>query len=156
MAKFLESKLSLGNTMVNFAVAICNARGLTLTNTRMEVLQILWENRKPMGAYQIIEVLRSNRQKRVDAPTVYRCLEFLLENRFISRIQSRNAFVPCIYPVRKHQCIFLICDICGNSLELISPSIEDTMAKNAESKEFLLGSSLIEVQGLCKHCAIKE
>jgi Fur family zinc uptake transcriptional regulator len=70
--------------------------------------------RKPqaLGAYEIIDRLTD---KSRPAPiTIYRALDFLRENGFVHRIESRNAFVAC---VRDHGgddiVVFLICERCG-------------------------------------------
>ena len=78
------------------AEAICTERGQRLTPIRRQVLEALLASHKPLGAYEIIDVLATQGGR--PAPiTVYRALDFLRENELVHRIESRNAFVACVH-----------------------------------------------------------
>ena len=77
------------------AEAICARQGLRLTALRKRVLELVWASHKPLGAYDILGVLSDEDGRRAAPPTVYRALDFLLENGLVHRIASLNAFVGC-------------------------------------------------------------
>ena len=84
-----------------------------------------------MGAYELIEALKLESSRRVGPPTVYRALEFLTAQGFVSRIESLNAYMPCAHPERDHDCLFFICSGCRASVELEDPRIEGLLAEDA-------------------------
>ena len=92
---------------VALAMSLCDARGAQLTTLRRQVLELLWESGRPTGAYELIEALKLRNSRPVGPPTVYRALEFLMSQRFVLKIESRNAYVPCAHPERRHDCLFL-------------------------------------------------
>ena len=59
-----------------------------------------------MGAYDLISALQQSRLSDANAktniapPTVYRSLEFLLEEGLIHQLSSMNAYVPLLPPQR--------------------------------------------------------
>lgn len=75
------------------AESICTRQGLRLTALRKRVLELVWHSHKPLGAYDILGVLSEEDGRRAAPPTVYRALDFLLENGLVHRIASLNAFI---------------------------------------------------------------
>ena len=66
------------------AVSLCRARRVRLTPLRSRVLEIVWQNHKPLGAYDILAVL-AEEGRSAAPPTVYRALEFLLMASDVTR-----------------------------------------------------------------------
>src|SRR5690606_23222704 len=97
---------------------LCENRGVRLTPLRQQVLELVWQNHKPLGAYHLMDMLAAASTRRVAPPTVYRALDFLLEQGLIHRINGLNAFIGCPSPDEKHQSHFLICRLCGVAVEL--------------------------------------
>ena len=91
---------------VALAVSICEGRGVRMTELRRRVLELLWESGRPTGAYELIEAVKLGASRPVGPPTVYRALEFLMAQGLVSRIESLNAYVPCVHPERDHDCLF--------------------------------------------------
>jgi Fur family transcriptional regulator, zinc uptake regulator len=96
------------------AAEICAARGAQLTPLRRQVLALVLEAEQPMGAYALLERLRESRGPAAP-PTVYRALEFLLENGLVHRIERLNAYTACVGPGHQHAHQFLICRRCGTA-----------------------------------------
>ena len=90
-----------------------------------------WENGRPTGAYELIEALKLRNSRPVGPPTVYRALEFLMSQGLASKIESRNAYVPCAHPERRHDCLFFTCGSCGASVELEDQRLECLVSENA-------------------------
>ena len=95
----------------------CELRGLRLTPLRLRVLELIAASEKPVKAYDLLDQLREGRGGAAP-PTVYRALDFLLEHRFIHKLESVNAFVGCHHPNEAHQVPFLICDVCSGAVEI--------------------------------------
>ena len=137
---------------VALAMSLCGARGVQLTTLRRQVLELLWESGGPTGAYELIEALKLRDSRPVGPPTVYRALEFLMSQGFVSKIESRNAYVPCAHPERRHDCLFFICAECGASAELEDPRVEQLVAEDAAELEFRVTRRMVEVEGTCATC----
>jgi Fur family zinc uptake transcriptional regulator len=133
------------------AAAVCMDRGVRLTKVRRRVLEIIWQRHKPLGAYSILDQLRED-GRAATPPTVYRALEFLLDQGLIHRIASMNAFVGCSRPGHISDGQFLICRSCGSSIELNDGKLEKVIAQNSGSLGFAVEHLTIEISGLCPHC----
>src|SRR5574343_1592136 len=134
------------------AEAICARQGLRLTALRKRVLELVWASHKPLGAYDILGVLSDEDGRRAAPPTVYRALEFLLENGLVHRIASLNAFVGCNHPGEAHQGQFLICRQCQTAIELEQSAISDAIVASAQAVGFAVEGQTVEVVGLCATC----
>ncbi len=133
------------------AEALCARRNLRLTELRRRVLELVWGRHQPMGAYDILEELRLER-RRAQPPTVYRALEFLMENGLVHRIESLNAFVGCGAPGRPHGGQFLICRRCRAVAEMDDPEIASVLSRNAARAGFRVARQTVELDGLCSAC----
>jgi Fur family zinc uptake transcriptional regulator len=134
------------------ADASCRERGVTLTPIRRSVLEILWRAGRPMGAYDVLGEMQSISGGQPKPTTVYRALDFLLEQGIISRIESKNAYVPCAHPDHAHACVFLICEHCGESEEIENPGLEKLLIRNAVTQGFQVTKSIVELKGTCAKC----
>ena len=73
------------------AETVCQQRGVRLTPQRRRVLEIVAGSHSPLGAYDILEQM--DFAGRRSAPiTVYRALDFLIEQGLVHRLASLNAF----------------------------------------------------------------
>lgn len=138
----------------NFVRAVENAseeRGLRLTPLRREVLQLVAAANKPVKAYDLLDQLRELHGNAAP-PTVYRALDFLLENGFIHKLESINAFVSCHHPAEAHQVPFLICDICLGAQEVCDERVAELIEAQARALGFRPQSQTLEVHGTCKAC----
>jgi len=133
------------------AVRLCRARGVRLTPLRTRVLAIVWQNHKPMGAYDILAVLAAEGRSAAP-PTVYRALEFLLEQGLVHRLSSLNAVVGCSRPGHAGCGQFLICRSCGNAAELNDSAVERAITRSAASQGFAVQGHTVEISGVCPDC----
>ncbi|WP_459207365.1 zinc uptake transcriptional repressor Zur [Pseudomonas sp. MLB6B] len=131
---------------------LCARQGLRLTALRRRVLELVWQSHKPLGAYDILAVLSEQDGRRAAPPTVYRALDFLLENGLVHRIASLNAFIGCTHPEHAHQGQFLICKGCHVALELEQASISEAILASAAEVGFSVEHQTVEVVGLCGNC----
>ena len=138
---------------VAVATELCQRRGVRLTALRQRVLELVWHSHAPIGAYDILDRLRVEDGRLAAPPTVYRALEFLMEQKLIHRIESLNAFVGCIDPRRPHSAQYLICRDCGTVTELEDRAVAEAIAGQAARQGFSIDRQTVEVHGLCGHCA---
>jgi Fur family zinc uptake transcriptional regulator len=135
------------------AHALCAERSVRLTPLRQQVLELIWESHKPLGAYQLMDMLALASTRRVAPPTVYRALDFLLEQGLVHRINGLNAFIGCPAPGKKHQSHFLICRHCGVAVELNAAALTMNIQLAARNAGFSVESHSVEVMGACPACS---
>jgi Fur family zinc uptake transcriptional regulator len=129
----------------------CASRGLRLTPLRGQVLGLVAAAGKPIKAYDLLDLMKSEGGSTAP-PTVYRALDFLLEQGFIHRLASVNAFVSCHHPQVRHSVPFLICDHCQNAIELEDERITTMLDSQAKALGFTPRAQTLEVHGLCAAC----
>ena len=132
--------------------AACVARGLRLTPIREQVLGLVARSGKPVKAYDLLDSMKAENGSSAP-PTVYRALEFLLEQGFIHRLASVNAFVGCHHPHERHSVPFLICDGCQAAIELEDERIPRLLDAQAKALGFQPRAQTLEVHGLCATCS---
>ncbi len=135
------------------AETACRSAGLRLTPIRRAVLGALLATHRPLGAYDIADALASTSGKRFAPITVYRALDFLLEQGFAHRLESRNAFIACPHRHRPDEpVVFLICETCGGIDEASDADVLAALDRLAASTGFAAGRRVIEMSGRCAHC----
>ncbi len=131
----------------------CARQGLHLTPLRRQVLAILVESSGPLGAYAIIDQLSRREGKPIAPPTVYRTLDFFLENGFVYKIESRNAYAPCEHLGHAHHGALLLCEKCGRSDEVEDVKLDRLLQETAARAGFAPHRQMVELVGLCRDCA---
>src|SRR3954447_15553086 len=134
------------------AEQVCAKRAQKFTPIRRHVLQALLSSHRPLGAYEVIDqVAKSTRRP---APiTVYRALDFLMENGLVHRIESRNAFLACAHHHDAAATVaFLICERCGSVGEISALPLAQSLHVSARATGFAPKLSVVEITGTCAHC----
>jgi Fur family zinc uptake transcriptional regulator len=140
-------------SLLNRASGICDGRGVRLTDLRRQVLGLILDREAPTGAYDLLDQLRTTRHGAAP-PTVYRALEFLLEQGLIHKLERLSAFVGCIADEdHDHAAQFLICRTCGRVTELEDHELAHALEHAAKRLGFTLGKATIEAEGQCASCA---
>ena len=134
------------------AATVCARDGAQLTDLRRCVLGLVLEADGPVTAYQLLDRLRKVRKGAVP-PTVYRTLEFLLEQGLVHRLERLNAFIPCAETGHRHVAQFLICRECGSVAEIEDQAAARALAHAAERKGFQARDTVVEIEGTCAACA---
>jgi Fur family transcriptional regulator, zinc uptake regulator len=126
--------------------------GKRLTAQRKEVLGCVAESHVAVGAYELIERMAIHGSR--PAPiTVYRALDFLLDNNLVHKVESRNAFVACSCTHGTKPPTLLICQICGSVDEIVEQSTNDDLHRAACAAGFKVNRAVIELTGTCKVCS---
>lgn len=133
------------------AELVCRSRSANLTEIRRRVLELVWRGHAPVGAYEVLDALRLA-GVRAQPPTVYRALEFLIEQGLVHRVESRNAFIGCAQADERHGYQFLICRDCGTVEELSDRRIGLAVSAGAKAAGFAVGRSTVEIEGICARC----
>ena len=130
---------------------ICKQKELKLTKLRQRVLKLIWKSHNYVKAYDLLEEL-----KQIDPaakpPTIYRTLDFLIENGFIHKIQSLNAYIGCAHPNEHKECYFLICKKCQNIEECCSKKIDKVVTSTTVKNNFKPNQVTFEISGVCQEC----
>ena len=142
-----------GAAAVQQAEAKCRAAGLRLTPIRRDVLEVLYTDHRPLGAYDLVEGLSRLKSRRIAPISVYRALDFLVEQGLVHRLSTRNAYIACGHGHGVNETVaFLICEKCGGVDEDASPGINSALGVLTSSNGFQPRQKMIEITGLCEHC----
>lgn len=136
------------------AEILCLAQRQRLTTIRRRVLELVWQQHKPIGAYDLLALLQQD--GRTAPPTVYRALDFLLQAGLIHRLSSLNAYVGCARPGEAHDGQFFICTSCRTLAEIDEPAITGAIEQSAAASGFTPRKQTVEIMGLCPDCTPKE
>jgi Fur family transcriptional regulator, zinc uptake regulator len=148
-------------TVLERAEALCQTRGVQLTPLRRDVLRLVLEAEAPIGAYALLDQLKASRAKAAP-PTVYRALDFLLEQGLIHRLERLNAFMGCNEALEGHGANhdhahdhphqFLICRGCGATREISDYGVAEAISAAAAKAGFSAARATVEIEGLCGKC----
>lgn len=129
---------------------LCQQHSQRFTAIRRRVLELVWKQHKPIGAYEVLEFLQQ--EGRAAPPTVYRSLDFLQQMGLVHRVATLNAYVGCSHPGEPHDGQFLICESCKALAELDTLEITSAINKIATNSGFEIRRRTIEIMGLCPNC----
>jgi len=146
-------------SLLDRADVVCQQRGANLTELRRHVLGLILDTASPTGAYELLDRLRQTRRGAAP-PTVYRTLDFLLEQGLIHKVERLSAFVGCVagctagpeQEAHTHAAQFLICRMCGRVIELRNDEVSAVLARAANEAGFNVSNATIEAEGLCRTC----
>lgn len=122
------------------------------TAMRAGVFDALAGFAKPASAYDIAEVVSQAQGRRVAANTVYRILDLFVGANLARKVESANAYVANAHPDCLHDCIFLVCDSCGQTVHLDDDRITKGVRSAAQATGFSPVRPVIEVRGTCAAC----
>lgn len=135
------------------AQQICERSGARLTRLRKQILTLILRSHQPLGAYQLMDLLREHsHREQVAPPTVYRSLDFLLQQGLIHKVHSLNAYLGCNRPNRCQIAALFICSHCHHTEEAANNAMEQAINLSAAQHRFAVTQPIIEVQGLCSSC----
>jgi Fur family zinc uptake transcriptional regulator len=141
-----------GEALIDAARDALIATGEQWTPMRAAVFETMAAFSKPASAYDIADTLSRNQERRIAANSVYRILDLFVSKNLAQRIESKNAFIVNAHPGCQHDCIFLVCDTCGNVDHLDSETISKGLRGAAQKASFVTSRPVIEVRGVCYRC----
>ncbi|MCG7598460.1 transcriptional repressor [Halomonas sp. McH1-25] len=129
----------------------CQQRGVRFTPIRRRVLEMISSSPGGLKAYELLDHLTSEHAS-ARPPTVYRALDFLIEQGLVHRIESLNAYVACPCPEHTHGFQLLICRHCGRVEELHLDDVNAQLSQRAQALGFRVDRQTIELLGSCDAC----
>jgi Fur family zinc uptake transcriptional regulator len=119
---------------------------------RAAVFNALSSFDRPASAYDIAVAVSMSEGRRVAANSIYRILDLFQAANLATRVESANAYVANRHPECEHDCIFLICDRCGQAVHLDDDSVSREIRDAAKRAGFSDTRPVIEVRGTCEKC----
>jgi Fur family zinc uptake transcriptional regulator len=147
-----DHQLHEGESLKTAARERLTREGEQWTGMREAVFEALASFDKPASAYDIAETVSKNLRRRVAANSVYRILDLFVGANLARRVESANAYVANQHPGCLHDCIFLICDNCGQTVHIDNDSLSSGVREAAKSAGFSAPRPVIEVRGKCGDC----
>jgi Fur family zinc uptake transcriptional regulator len=134
------------------ATSALESQGVAWTDLRACVFESLAAADRPVSAYDVSDAVSRRLGRRVAANSIYRILDLFVAHNLAKRIESRNAYVANVHPDCPHDCIFLVCSGCGAIDHLDDDSLAQTMRAHAAARGFAASRTVLEIEGLCRHC----
>jgi Fur family zinc uptake transcriptional regulator len=147
-----DHQLHEGEALKKAARERLTQEGEQWTDMRASVFEALASFDKPASAYDIAEAVSNKQGRRVAANSVYRILDLFVGANLARRVESANAYVANQHPDCLHDCIFLICDTCGQTVHLDDDQLSGGVRQAAKSAGFSSARPVIEVRGTCGDC----
>ena len=142
-----------GESLADAARANLEKSGEKWTDTRAAIFDALAGFSRPASAYDIAELVSTARGKRVAPNSVYRILDLFVTNNLAMRVESANAYLANSHPGCAHDCIFLVCDTCGEATHIDDDPLSQQVRTVAKSQGFSSIRPVIEVRGICQKCS---
>ncbi|KMS55426.1 Fur family transcriptional regulator [Novosphingobium barchaimii LL02] len=122
------------------------------TEMRADVFSALAQVERPASAYDLAESVSALRGKRVAPNSVYRILDLFVRTNLARRVESANAYVANSHPGCQHDCIFLICDSCGQAVHIDDDKLTGALVAAARANGFADVRPVVELRGTCARC----
>jgi Fur family zinc uptake transcriptional regulator len=141
-----------GESLSTAARETMERSGEQWTAMRAAIFDALASFDKPASAYDIADKVSKSQGRRVAANSVYRILDLFVGANLARKVESANAYIANDHPDCLHDCIFLICDSCGQTTHLDDDSISGGVRAAAKQAGFAPDRPVIEVRGRCGDC----
>jgi len=151
MGKHLHSEHS-GSGLIAAARQALVEAGEQWTAMRADVFAALAARERPASAYDIAESVSRACGRRVAANSVYRILDLFVRANLARRLESANAYVANSHPGCRHDCIFLICDSCGQVTHFDDDRLTDALVAAAAKAGYRDARPVVELKGRCTAC----
>tara|TARA_E500000305_G_scaffold104595_1_gene101113 strand:- start:368 stop:847 length:480 start_codon:yes stop_codon:yes gene_type:complete len=142
-----------GNLLIAEAERVLEDAGEQWTAMRADVFTALAAHDRPASAYDIADDVGKVRGKRVAANSIYRILDLFVRTNLANRIESANAYVANAHPGCRHDCVFLICDDCGQAEHFDDDTLTASLREAGEARGYRQVRPVVELRGLCSECA---
>jgi Fur family zinc uptake transcriptional regulator len=144
------------DTAVDKARGLCTDKSVRLTPLREAVLRVLLSTHKALGAYDIIESLKSGGRE-VAPISAYRVIDVLVEAGLVHRLESKNAYFACLSDHDDERSLLvLICEGCARVAEAEAQEAWKAIAELTRSSGFRVNNTVLEIQGYCAECGKKS
>ena len=147
-----DHHLHEGDALKSAARDRLTQQGEQWTGMRAAVFDALASFDKPASAYDVAEQVSKAEGRRIAANSVYRILDLFVGANLARRVESANAYIANQHPACLHDCIFLICDSCGQAVHIDDDKLASGVREAAKTAGFSAPRPVIEVRGKCADC----
>ncbi|MBV7485479.1 Fur family transcriptional regulator [Bordetella sp. BOR01] len=133
------------------AESLCAQRGRRLTPIRRKVLELLLQHGRSLKAYELLDAMRAVHPGAAP-PTVYRALDFLMDEGLIHRLDAVNAWTACHDAAGAPHDLLVVCTGCGAVAEVSDPAMSRQLAERVSRTGFALATHETEIRALCPQC----
>lgn len=141
-----------GESLSTAARETMERSGEQWTTMRAAVFEALASFNNPASAYDIADKVSQSQGRRVAANSVYRILDLFVGANLARKVESANAYIANDHPDCLHDCIFLICDACGQTTHIDDDRLSGGVRAAAVQAGFAPDRPVIEVRGRCGKC----
>lgn len=136
---------------LELAEALCAERGRRLTPIRRKVLELLLRHGRSLKAYELLDAMRAVHPGAAP-PTVYRALDFLMDEGLVHRLDAVNAWSACHDAAGAPHDLLVVCTHCGAVAEISDPAMSRQLAERVARTGFALATHETEIRALCPQC----
>ena len=130
----------------------CLKNGANLTDLRRQVLDLVLAHDGVVKAYQILTDLQQARGSAAP-PTVYRALEFLVEQGILHRVEALNGYVVCRHLDCAHPSVIMTCRDCGKVDEMAADEGFVALRQLCAVHGFDMDEQQLLLNGRCVQCS---
>ena len=130
----------------------CLKNGANLTDLRRQVLNLVLAHDGVVKAYQVLSDLQQARGSAAP-PTVYRALEFLVEQGILHRVEALNGYVVCRHLDCAHPSVILTCRDCGKVDEMAADEGFMALRQLCAGHGFEMDEQQLLLNGRCVQCS---
>ena len=130
----------------------CLKNGANLTDLRRQVLDLVLAHDGVVKAYQILTDLQQTRGSAAP-PTVYRALEFLVEQGILHRVEALNGYVVCRHLDCAHPSVIMTCRDCGKVDEMAADEGFVALRQLCAVHGFDMDEQQLLLNGRCVQCS---
>ncbi len=142
-------------TMLEKFKVLLKENGLKFTKQREVILYALYKKEEHFTPENLFLVLkREYPELNVGIATVYRTLNMLEESHMVTSLSFGVAGKKFEFANKPHH-DHMICRQCGLIIEFYNEKIEMLQLEIAKEYEFKIFGHLMQLQGLCKTCALE-
>lgn len=128
---------------------ILKAKGIKITNGRIEILNILKNSENSLSAEKVYQIFRDNKID-INLSTIYRTLELFEEKNIIERLTLGDGVFSYKLKKKTHR-HYLECDVCHKEVEIPCPMSQiEEIVQNETG--FTLTEHDLVMRGICKDC----
>lgn len=126
---------------------ILKDNAVSVTQVRRTIFDALAEADKPLKNGEVAALVPS-----VDRASVYRTLELFDRLGLTTTIvRGWTPFTELAEPFKPHH-HHIVCEKCGNIVEIENDTLEDVLGLIANRHNFTLKKHVVELTGLCEQC----
>ena len=126
------------------------SRGFRMTPQRMAILHVLHHAGTHLSPGKIFQEARRELPG-ITEPTVYRTLEFLVENGLVRPSHSGNGHFT--YQIAGEDHHHIVCRLCGGEVEVEHSLLENLYRSLEQASGFRKINSHLTFLGVCPNCA---